>query len=67
MYRVTISIPLWILFIIVVLIVGAVVFIRIGNAGGGGAYDFFTPLALLAVAFITIAIIVGVLIGKFIF
>lgn len=60
------SIPIWLLVCIVILIIGAVLFIRVGRDGGGD-YDFFTPIVLFAILVGTVVAIVGILLGKFVF
>ncbi|MCI3922443.1 hypothetical protein MO973_19610 [Paenibacillus sp. TRM 82003] len=62
-----IAIPLWLLAIIIVLLIGGFLLWRINESGGGGAYDFFTPMAVLGILGAMAAIIVGILLGKFVF
>lgn len=62
----SLTIPVWLLVIVLILIIGTVLFVWVGK-NGGGAYDFFTPMALLAILFVTVAIVVGILLGMFVF
>ncbi|MDO3682234.1 hypothetical protein [Paenibacillus ehimensis] len=62
----SLSIPIWLLVCIIVVIVGAVFFIWI-RRNGGGAYDFVTPFLLIGILGVTVAFVVGILFGKFVF
>lgn len=62
----TLTLPIWLIVIIVVLVIGIVLFLRAAK-NGGGDYDFATPLIMIAIFGVTVAIIGGILLGKFLF